>query len=113
MTLEHSIGRLLTIATIAGVVVLSLGLAAMIAAGISPLDPAPPFELAAIPAAVARLDPAAVLWLGLLVVIATPPLRVAAALVGFAARGERRMVLVASGVLALIALGIVLGLTAG
>ena len=113
MTLEHSIGRLLALATLVGVVVLAVGVIAMIAAGISPLDTPPAFDLAAIPARTGRLDPAAVLWLGLVIVIATPPVRVGAALVGFAARGERRMVLVALGVLALIAVGIVVGLVAG
>ncbi len=111
MSLEHSIGRLLTIATVVGVVVLAIGVVAMVAAGISPLDAAPSVDLRAIPGQLARLDPAAILWLGLLIVIATPPLRVAAALAGFAARGERRMVLVASVVLALIAVGVAVGIT--
>src|SRR5512142_2411692 len=112
MTLERSIGRLLSIATIVGVAILAIGVVAMILAGISPVDPPPAFDVASMPRQIGRVDPAAVLWLGLVVVIATPPLRVAAALVGFAARGERRMVLVATGVLALIAVGIVAGMAA-
>ncbi len=110
MTLEHSIGRLLTIATLVGVVALALGVVAMMAAGISPLDPAPPSDPGAVLGRIRDLGPTGLLWVGLLVIIATPPLRVAAALVGFASRGERRMALVASAVLAVIAVGIAVGL---
>ncbi len=113
MTLEHSIARLLSIATVVGVVVLGVGVLAMMVGGISPLDAAPPFDLAAIPGELASREPAAILWLGLLIVIATPPLRVAAALAGFAARHDRRMVLVAATVLFLIAVGVASGGSAG
>ncbi len=111
--LEHRVGRLLAIATVGGVTVLALGVIAMAAAGISPLDPSPAFDLAAVPGRIGRLEPVALLWLGLVIVIATPPIRVAAALYGFARGGERRMVLIALAVLALIAAGIAAGLSAG
>jgi uncharacterized membrane protein len=110
MTLEHSIGRLLTVATIAGVIALSVGVVAMIAAGLSPIGSSvPPFDLASLGSRIARLEPGGLLWIGLVVVIATPPLRVAAALVGYASRGDRRMALVSAGILTVIALGIVVG----
>ena len=49
------------------------------AAGISPLDPGwPPLDVAAIPSDLLALRPEGFLWLGLLVTIATPLLRVMA-----------------------------------
>jgi uncharacterized membrane protein len=113
MTLEHTIGRLLTRMTIVGVVVLALGVAAMVAAGISPLDPAPTFDPGAIPGQVGALGPAGLLSIGILIVIATPPLRVVAALVGFAGRRDWRMALIAAGVLGIILLGVALGSAGG
>jgi uncharacterized membrane protein len=113
MSLEHSIGRLLTRMTIVGVVVLAIGVMAMVSAGISPLDPAPAFDLGAIPGQVVALGPAGILWIGLLIVIATPPLRVAAALAGFAGRRDWRMVAIAAGVLGIILLGVLLGSVGG
>jgi len=76
-----------------------------------------PFALIASAAAIAsRLQNVAVslallggafLWLGLIVVIATPIVRVAASAVGYARLGEWRMVGVGAGILLVIAVGIV------
>ncbi|MBA2382420.1 MAG: DUF1634 domain-containing protein, partial [Chloroflexi bacterium] len=57
---------------------------------------------------VVALRPAGFLWLGLVAVVATPAARVAASLVGFARRGERTMVVVASLILAVIVISVAL-----
>ena len=110
MTLEHSIGRLLTVATIVGVIVLAIGVLAMAKAGISPLDGFSAFRAGDVPSSIVRLQPAGLLWLGLLIVIATPPLRVAAALVGYVGRAEWRMAAIALAILGVIAAGIAVSL---
>jgi uncharacterized membrane protein len=110
VALERSIARLLTWGTYLGVAALAIGVVLMLAAGISPLAPGfPPLDIAALPADLLALQPAAFLWAGLLVVIATPPARVAAALVGYAATGERAMALISVGILIVIAAAVVVG----
>jgi uncharacterized membrane protein len=83
----------------------------MVMHGISPLDPAPAFDLRSIPIQIAALDPLGFLWLGLVVVIATPSARVAVALLGYARAGDRRMALVAVAVLVVIGLSVALAST--
>jgi uncharacterized membrane protein len=108
--LEARIGTLLGLATIVSIVLLGAGAAAMAVSGIGPLDhPFPRFDLAAMPGDLGARRPAGLLWLGLLAVILTPTLRVVASLLGFAASGERRMVVVALVVLAVICLSAGLG----
>ncbi len=106
--LERSIARLLTVGTYASIVLLAIGFVLMLAAGISPLDGAPPFDAAAIPADILALQPVGFLWLGLIVVVATPAARVAASLVGYLRQGERRMALVAVAILVVIGLSVLL-----
>jgi uncharacterized membrane protein len=106
--LEAVVGRLLTWATYASVVVLALGVVLMLAAGRSPLEVTSPLDLAALPGGVVALRPEALLWVGLLAVIFTPAARVLAALAGFAVRGERQMAVVAALVLVVIVLGVLL-----
>ena len=114
MAIEHTIARLLTWGTYIGVAALAVGVILMLAAGISPLDPAwPPLDVRAIPADLLALRPAGYLWLGLLVVIATPPARVATALVGYVAVRDRAMALVSVGILVVIAAAVVVGATEG
>jgi uncharacterized membrane protein len=114
MTVEHAIARLLTLGTYVGVAALAIGLVLMMASGISPLDrPYPPLDVAAIPAGLVSLQPDAYLWAGLLVVISTPPARVAAALVGYVTTGERAMALVSVGILVVIAAAVVIGAAEG
>jgi uncharacterized membrane protein len=55
------------------------------------------------------LDPAAYLSLGLLVLVATPFVRVIGSIVAFALQGDRRYVLVTAAVLAVMCLGVLLG----
>jgi uncharacterized membrane protein len=109
--LERSIARLLTVGTYLSIALLAAGFALMLAQGISPLEPAPPFDLRSIGAHIVALDPLGFLWLGLVVVVATPSARVAAALLGYARTGDRRMALVAVAVLVVIGLSVALAST--
>jgi len=109
--LERSIARLLTVGTYLSIALLAVGFALMLAHGVSPLDTAPAFDLRSIPSHIAALDPLGFLWLGLIVVVATPSARVAAALLGYARAGDRRMALIAVAVLVVIGLSVALAST--
>ena len=65
-----------------------------------------------LPGDVLALRPEGFLWLGILGVLSTPALRVGRALLGFGRRGERRMVAISLLVLAVIAVGVFVGVTA-
>jgi len=104
---DRTIGRILIWLTYVAVALLAVGVALMLASGISPLDSAPPFDLAAIPADIAALQPAGFLWLGLLVVLVAPVARVVVAGIGYGLDREWVMVLVAIAILAVIAVGVV------
>ena len=92
--LDHAIGRLLVAGTYVAVGILAVGVVAMAAAGLAPGDPAPPFDLSTLVPDLLALQPAAILWLGILAVIGTPILRVIASIVGYAQRRELSMVAV-------------------
>jgi len=110
--LEASIARLLTIGTYVSVAFIAIGVVALFATGVSPLDAAPAFDLGRLPGDLVALRPAGFLWLGIIGVIATPASRVAAALVGYARSGERPMMLVSVLVLIVIAVGVATGVAA-
>ncbi len=106
--LEHRIARLLSLGAAASVLLLAAGTLGFVAAGVAPLTPDwPKLDLARLPADLVALRPQALLWAGLMTAIATPLLRVGASLLGFLLAGERRMAAIATGVLAIIALAIV------
>jgi uncharacterized membrane protein len=107
--LEHAIGRVLTIGTIAGVAMLAIGVFGMAVAGTPPLMGGPRLDAPAMVRDIVALRPEGFLWAGLIVLIATPSARVAASLVGFAAAHDRRMTLVAVAVLAVIAVSVAVG----
>jgi uncharacterized membrane protein len=109
--LDRSIARLLTGGTYLSIGLMAIGVVLMLAGGISPLAVPPPFDPGSIPADIMALRPAGFLWLGLLVILATPLARVAASGIGFAAAGERRMALISVAILVVIAVGVVLGIT--
>jgi uncharacterized membrane protein len=114
MDLDRVIARLITVGTLLGVTALSIGVLGMIRAGISPTELTyPPLDLAALPADLLALQPVAFLWLGLIIVIATPVVRVAAALVAFSQQGHPRMALISAGILVVIGAGVILGVTGG
>lgn len=103
---ERVIGRLLIVLTYVAVGLLVVGVVAMAVAGISPTDPAPPSDPAAIVAAVLALRPDGILWMGLAAVIATPIVRVVAAALAYARRAEWRMLAISFAILLVIALGV-------
>ena len=108
IALERTIARLLTGGSYVGIALLAIGFALMIGDGIGPFAPAPTFDLTAVPRDLVALRPTAFLWLGLVVVVATPASRVAASLVGYVRRGESRMAAVSVLILAVIALSVAL-----
>jgi uncharacterized membrane protein len=104
--IERRIGRTLVVLTYVAVALLVAGVVLMLANGISPLDPSPAFDPATIVADIVALRPVGFLWLGLLVVLATPIVRVAGAGIGYALDRQWSMVLVAMGILTVIAVGV-------
>jgi len=102
-SLDRTIGRVLQWGIGVSIALLAAGVLLMIVARIDPLGPPPPsFDASALVHGLVTLQPEAYLWLGLIVTIATPSLRVLASLVAFGRAGDRRMVLVAAGILAVI-----------
>ena len=109
-TLDRQIARLLTIGTYASVALIVIGVLAMVATGRSPLDAYRPLALDTLVDDLAAFRPEGFLWLGLLAVIGTPAARVIAAFVGYLRGGERTMALVAAAIIAVVALGVGVGL---
>lgn len=111
--LDLAVARLLTVGTYLSIALLAAGVAAMVATGASPLDTAPGFDIGRIPADLVALRPEGFLWLGLVVVIATPSARVAASLVGYLRGRDRIMAAVAVLILGVIALSVILAIATG
>ena len=105
--LDTAIARLLTIGTYLSVALIGVGVVGLILASMPPLGGGPPFDPARLAADLVALRPEGFLWAGLLLVIATPSARVAAALIGYAQRGERAMTLVSVLILVIIALSVI------
>jgi uncharacterized membrane protein len=106
--LDRSIARLLTVGTYASVILLGVGTLLLLVAGINPLAGTPPFDPAAVADDVINARAAGFIWLGLIVVIATPAARVIASLIGYLRRGERTMAIVSVLILAVIATSVIL-----
>ena len=109
---ERTIGRLLIVMTYVAVALLVVGVALMVAAGISPLAEGPPFDPTAIVADVAAGMPEGFLWLGILVVIATPIARVIGAAIAYGSAEQWTMVVISIAILLVIALGVGIALAA-
>ena len=107
--LDRLIGRLLTIGTYTAVLLIAIGTVLMFASRIDPLAGAPPFEPALMVDDITHGRPAGFMWLGVLVLLATPILRVIVSFFGYAARGERTMAIVAALILVVIAASVALG----
>ena len=103
---ETTIGRLLIRMTYVSVAFLVIGVGLMAASGIDPLDGGPALDPGSLVADLLALRPAAFLWLGLGVVIATPITRVAATGIAYARQGQWTMVLVSGAILLVIAIGV-------
>lgn len=108
--LDRRIATLLSRGTIAAVVSLAIGLAAMLLTGHTPLDAGRPFDLGSVVGDVLALEPEGFLWLGVLVTLAAPPARLVVAIVGLAAAGQPRRALVSIAALIVLAVGLVAGL---
>ncbi len=108
--LDRRIARLLTAGTYLSIGLLAIGVVLMAIHGVSPLDPSPTFGLDRIPTDIVALKPEGFLWLGLLVTLATPLVRVAVSLHGYLVGGERRMAAVSVAILAVVTVGVVIGL---
>jgi hypothetical protein len=65
-SLESSIARLLTAGTYVSVALIAIGVVALAAAGTSPLDGAPAFDLTRLVPDLVALQPAGFLWLGIM-----------------------------------------------
>jgi uncharacterized membrane protein len=103
---EHGIGRLLIGMTYVAVACLVVGVGLLVASGVGVLDGGPAFDPGTLVADLVAREPAAFLWLGLGVVLATPIVRVATSGIAYARRGQWTMVLIALGILAVIAIGV-------
>jgi uncharacterized membrane protein len=103
---ERRIGRLLIAITYVSVGLLTIGVVLLLGAGTSPVAGGPELDLGSLGSAVAALDPAGFLWLGLLAVIAAPISRVVLAAAVYARADDWLMVAVAAGILAIIVIGI-------
>lgn len=108
--LEARIARVLMAGTYVSVALIAAGVGAMVLAGISPLDPAPGVTAAGLRDAIVRLRPEGLLGLGLVAVVFTPSLRVAASLVGYVAEREQTMAVVSAAILAVIAASVLLAI---
>jgi uncharacterized membrane protein len=106
--LERTIARLLTAGTDASIAYLVGGVALMLINGIAPLSGGPRFDFGRLVPDLVALRPEGLLWLGIVLMVATPASRVAASLVGYARRGERTMAIVAGLILVVIASSVVI-----
>lgn len=111
-SLELALAHVLQLGTYASAGLIALGSVLLLAAGHSPIEGGPPMDLGTLPADLLAFRPEGFLWLGILGVVATPALRVVRALLGFARRGEVRMVLTSAAVLVVIGVGVFVGVTA-
>jgi uncharacterized membrane protein len=105
--IERTVSRILGVGIVAAVVLMLAGLVLALAGGEGLPDHV--VSLAGLLPGLTEPDPAAYLSLGLLVLVATPFVRVAGSLVAFALEKDRRYVLVTAVVLAVMCLGVVLG----
>ena len=96
---EGVIGRLLIVMTYVAVACLVVGVGLLVASGVGVLDGGPALDPGAFVEDLLALEPAAFLWLGIGVVIATPIIRVAATGIAYARARQWTMVLVSVGIL--------------
>ena len=111
--LDVAIARLLSIGTYVGVAFLAAGFLMLIVAGRSPFDPHGSPDLQRLPVDLLAGRPEGAMWLGLLVLIATPSARVLAALIGYLRARERGMVAVSAAILVVVTVGVVVGVALG
>lgn len=108
---EVLVGHLLRYGVLLAALVMAVGLGLMLVrSGGARYDAVPvPASAREVLAGLRRLDPGAITDMGLLILILTPVLRVAASLVAFAAERDRPYTVITFVVLAVIVAGFVLG----
>ncbi len=104
---ERTIRVVLLVGIAVSVTLMAVGL--LLCAGRGVAVPRVAVPLSALPGALSRLEPAAYLSLGLVVLIGTPFVRVAGSLVAFAVERDRRYVLLTALVLLVMCVGVLLG----
>jgi uncharacterized membrane protein len=105
--IERMVNRILGVGIVLTVALLAAGLVLSIVDGRGlPVEVVPLADLAS---RLLDLDPAAYLSLGIVVLIATPFVRVAGSIVAFARERDRRYVLITAVVLAVMCLSLVVG----
>ena len=113
-SLDLTVARLLTVGTYLSVALLVVGVVLLVAGGGSPLDaPLHGFSPGALVGDILAGRPDGFLWLGLVVLLATPSARVATSLVGYLRSGDRAMAVVGLAILAVVAGGVVIGVLFG
>jgi uncharacterized membrane protein len=112
--IERRIAAILSVGVKVAIGLMAVGVVLLLAAGRSPLEtPWSTMDLRRLPADLVALRPEGFLWLGLIVILATPLLRVAASVIGFLAAGERRMAALGAGVLVVLTLAVLTAVTLG
>jgi len=104
---ERTIRAILLVGIAVSVALMAVGL--VLGAARGAMLPRAMVTLSALPAALARLDPAAYVSLGLIVLVATPFVRVVGSLVAFVVERDRAYVLITATVLVVMCLGVLLG----
>jgi uncharacterized membrane protein len=104
---ERMVNVVLTAGIVVTIVLLAAGLVLSVAEGQG--LPTQMVPLADLPSLLLAFDPAAYLSLGLIVLIATPFVRVAGSIVAFARAGDRRYVLITAVVLAVMCASVLIG----
>jgi len=104
---ERTIRAILLAGITVSVALMAAGLVLGVARGT--MLPRAMVPLSALPAALAHLDSAAYMSLGLIVLVATPFVRVVGSLVAFAVERDRAYVLITATVLVVMCLGVLLG----
>jgi uncharacterized membrane protein len=106
-SIERMVNRILVVGVGVAVALMAAGLVLGVVDGRD--LPSHVVPLAGLPSLLGSLDPAAYLSLGLIVLIATPFVRVIGSIVAFAREHDRRYVLITAVVLAVMCLSVVLG----
>jgi uncharacterized membrane protein len=106
-SIERTVNRILVVGVALAVALMAVGLVLGVVDGQG--LPSHVVSLGDLPSLLGSLDPAAYLSLGLMVLIATPFVRVAGTIVVFALEHDRRYVLITAVVLVVMCLGVALG----
>jgi uncharacterized membrane protein len=105
--IERTVNRILVVGVAVAVALMAAGLVLSVVDGQG--LPSHVVPLGDLPSLLGALDPAAYLSLGLIVLIATPFVRVAGTIVAFAREHDRRYVLITAVVLAVMCISVLLG----